>query len=204
MQINLDYQQALLIDVQQQEWVPSPIGTVERCLLERNGAESGFATSVVRYAPGANFPKHSHPGGEEILVLEGTFEDEHGTYPAGTYLRNPVHSEHAPFSSEGCLIFVKLWQMQTEQKYCLKRDLFPVRTSQKLYQDLYESVSLQALKMGEIQTVSGCEVLLLTGSVQVAKRRYEPYSWFRVPAGQTLQLKGLKNAFFWIKTGHLH
>jgi anti-sigma factor ChrR (cupin superfamily) len=41
-------------------------------------------------------------------VLEGTLKDEEGTYPAGTWLRNPRFSRHAPFSREGALIYVKV------------------------------------------------------------------------------------------------
>ncbi len=52
-------------------------------------------------------PHHAHPGGEEILVLEGAFHDEEGVYPAGTWLRNPPGSRHTPRSPEGCLLYVK-------------------------------------------------------------------------------------------------
>ena len=61
----------------------------ERKLLEREEAERGRATSIVRYAAGAAFNTHEHPLGEEIFVLEGVFSDENGDYPAGTYIRNP-------------------------------------------------------------------------------------------------------------------
>lgn len=63
--------------------------------------------ALVRWAPGTRFDAHRHWGGEEIFVLEGTFADEHGSYPAGTWLRSPHLSEHAPYSDEGCLIWVK-------------------------------------------------------------------------------------------------
>jgi len=76
-------------------------------MLSRDDA-TGVATSIVRYSPGASYPAHSHPGGEEILVLEGTFADEHGRYPAGTYLRNPPGSTHHPYSPDGRVLFVKL------------------------------------------------------------------------------------------------
>ena len=79
-------------------------------MLDRSGGEVARATSIVRYAPGARFDRHVHGGGEEILVLEGVFSDESGDHPAGTYLRNPPGSAHAPFSREGCVLFVKLWQ----------------------------------------------------------------------------------------------
>lgn len=72
--------------------------------LHQVGHES---IALVRWEPGTRFSTHRHWGGEEILVLEGVFEDEHGRYPAGSWLRNPHLSQHTPFSTEGCLIYVK-------------------------------------------------------------------------------------------------
>jgi anti-sigma factor ChrR (cupin superfamily) len=63
--------------------------------------------ALVRWAPGTRFAMHQHRGGEEILVLDGVFEDEYGRYPQGSWLRNPDRSSHTPFSDEGCLIYVK-------------------------------------------------------------------------------------------------
>jgi anti-sigma factor ChrR (cupin superfamily) len=63
--------------------------------------------ALVRWAPGTRFQPHSHPGGEEIFVLDGVFQDEHGSYPAGTWLRNPPGSVHRPWSDPGCTIWVK-------------------------------------------------------------------------------------------------
>lgn len=63
--------------------------------------------ALVRWAPGTRFNAHQHWGGEEIFVLEGEFADEHGRYPAGSWLRSPHLSQHRPFSDEGCLIYVK-------------------------------------------------------------------------------------------------
>ena len=89
-------------------------------MLDRVGDEVARATSIVRYAAGSRFDRHVHGGGEEILVLEGIFSDEHGDYPAGTYLRNPPGTSHAPFSRDGCTLFVKLWQFAAD-------DTTPVR-----------------------------------------------------------------------------
>jgi len=72
--------------------------------LHSHGTESA---ALVRWAPGTRFARHRHWGGEEILVLEGVFQDEHGDYPKGSWLRNPHMSEHTPFSDQGCLIYVK-------------------------------------------------------------------------------------------------
>ena len=63
--------------------------------------------ALVRWDPGTKFSRHSHWGGEEIFVIEGTFQDEHGDYPAGSWIRSPHLSQHDPWSDEGCLIYVK-------------------------------------------------------------------------------------------------
>jgi hypothetical protein len=67
-------------------------------------------TSLVQFLPGSEFPEHVHDGGEEILVLAGTFSDQFGHCGAGAYLRNPPGSRHAPWIREGCTLFVKLRQ----------------------------------------------------------------------------------------------
>jgi anti-sigma factor ChrR (cupin superfamily) len=69
-------------------------------------------TALVRWDPGTVFQPHRHFGGEEILVLSGVFEDELGTYPAGTWIRSPHMSRHDPFSTPGCTIFVKTGHLQ--------------------------------------------------------------------------------------------
>jgi anti-sigma factor ChrR (cupin superfamily) len=58
------------------------------------------------------FSPYTH-GGEEFLVLKGIFEDEHGEFPAGGYVRNPPTSRHTPSSPIGCILFVKLWQFDS-------------------------------------------------------------------------------------------
>ena len=66
-------------------------------------------TALVRWAPETRFNPHTHVGGEEILVLEGVFRDEYGSYPAGTWIRSPHMSNHRPFTGpEGATILVKV------------------------------------------------------------------------------------------------
>jgi anti-sigma factor ChrR (cupin superfamily) len=69
--------------------------------------EQGTGSTLVRWAPQTYFNPHRHYGGEEIFVVDGVFEDEHGRYPSGTWIRSPHMSLHQPFSKEGCTIFVK-------------------------------------------------------------------------------------------------
>ncbi len=69
--------------------------------------QQGSGSTLVRWAPQTYFNPHKHYGGEEIFVVDGVFEDEHGKYPAGSWIRSPHMSLHQPFSKEGCTIFVK-------------------------------------------------------------------------------------------------
>lgn len=88
--INGDLTQRVAMHASTMKWQTSPSGTVWRKRLHLVGsAEAGQVTSMVRYEPNSTFPAHDRPEGEEILVLEGTFSDEHGDWHAGTYLLNP-------------------------------------------------------------------------------------------------------------------
>ena len=92
MRINADFSKRAAVHAAQSDWARSPTPGVERRMLDRIGDEVARATSIVRYAPDSAFPPHTHGGGEEFLVLDGTFQDEHGDYPAGSYVRNPPTS----------------------------------------------------------------------------------------------------------------
>ncbi len=111
MELNADFAQRTLVHSHDVAWKASPMAGVDRRMLDRIGDEVARATSIVRYAPGSQFSAHTHTGGEEFIVLEGVFQDEHGDYPAGTYVRNPPTTAHTPGAAEGCVIFVKLWQL---------------------------------------------------------------------------------------------
>jgi anti-sigma factor ChrR (cupin superfamily) len=113
--LNADFSQRVVIRPEDYRWVDSPMPGVERMMLDRIGDEVARATSLVRYAPNSTFSPHVHGGGEEFLVLEGEFGDEHQTYPAGTYVRNPIGTSHSPrVGEQGCVLFVKLHQFDQE------------------------------------------------------------------------------------------
>lgn len=120
--VNADLGRRVVVDTAPMAWEPSPSGTVWRKPLFRSGGEYGPVTSLVRYAPGGAFPEHAHPEGEEILVLDGVFCDEHGDYPVGTFLMNPHGSRHSPRSHTGCTLFVRLRQYPGEDRPRLIED----------------------------------------------------------------------------------
>ena len=104
-------------------WRPSPESGVDRLMLERIGGEKvSRATSIVTYRPGSRFSEHIHDGGEEFLVLDGIFSDATGDFGAGTYVRNPVGSRHAPWSEPGTTIFVKLAQFDPADQAMIRLD----------------------------------------------------------------------------------
>ena len=92
------------IDTRKADFSPGLVDGLSVLPLHNAGTEG---VALVKWQPGTRFNRHRHWGGEEILVLDGTFQDELGDYPKGTWLRNPHLSEHTPFSEDGCLIYVK-------------------------------------------------------------------------------------------------
>ncbi|MEM9189089.1 MAG: cupin domain-containing protein, partial [Myxococcota bacterium] len=112
LRIRADLSQREVVALDDEPWRPSPLPGVDRRMLDRVGDEVARATSVVRYQPGSSFDAHTHDLGEEFYVLDGVFSDEHGDFPAGSYVRNPPGSSHAPFTRDGCTIFVKLRQFE--------------------------------------------------------------------------------------------
>jgi anti-sigma factor ChrR (cupin superfamily) len=103
-QFEVDDQDYVRLDTNRAEWLPGQIDGLQVMPLHDFGSEN---IALVKWAPGTKYVSHGHPQGEEIYVLSGVFADENGTYPAGTWIRNPADSKHTPFSDEGCVIYVK-------------------------------------------------------------------------------------------------
>ncbi len=215
MLINADFSRRAIVTPDQQQWVTSPQAGVERVMLDRLGEEKARATSIVRYAPDSHFPRHLHPGGEEIFVLTGTFSDEHGHYPAGWYLRNPPGSSHQPYSVEGATIFVKLWQMLPSEDRSVRVDTrdpaswlrLEGREVCPLFSDGVEQVCLQRFALAETvvaESANSAELLLLDGSVVMDDQAYERGSWIRMPEGDFPRIAAAaQGATVYFKTGHL-
>ena len=217
MNLNSDFAARARVHAARLDWTPSPIRGIDRRMLDRIGDEVARATSIVRYAPHSRFSPHMHGGGEEFLVLDGVFQDEHGDYPAGTYVRNPPTSSHTPSSEPGCTIFVKLWQFDPN-------DRTPVRIATSalsfapandvpgvefavLYESAWELVLLERWAPGisiAVPIPSGIELLVLEGGFTEGGEEFTRLSWLRLPAGATLQaIAGPAGCKVWVKSGHL-
>lgn len=199
--INGDLAVRVALDTAAMEWTPSPSGTVWRKRVHLVGpAESGQVTSVVRYEPRSTFHAHDHPDGEEILVLDGVFSDEHGDWPAGTYLLNPEGFRHAPFSRDGCVLFVKLRQFpgRTREHVVTNTDTLPWQpratagagvTVRPLYAQagFVDSMRLERwttnAPLGRLEYPHGAELFVLEGSFADEGGRFGKGAWLRLPPG---------------------
>ena len=211
-----DPREPVIVDSSALPWTPSPQPGVERRFLERRGGEVARATSIVRYAPASSFTPHVHDEGEEFLVLEGTFCDEHGDFAAGTYVRNPPGSRHTPFTREGCVIFVKLRQMcATEEGGLVLRTQGAAATPTgvagltrvPLHRDAREEVAIEILEPGaswrERGELGGEEILVLAGRLRYGDDACDAGSWLRFPAGRERPLASPTGCRLWTKRGHL-
>jgi quercetin dioxygenase-like cupin family protein len=212
MLLNADLAERTLVHAAALDWVPSPAQGVERRMLFRIGEERARATSIVRYAPGSQFARHVHPGGEEFVVLEGTFQDETGDFPAGTYVRNPPGSGHEPGARAGCTIFVKLWQFGRDDREHVVRlpgagevaSLRPgVSSSLILFEGAGERVMLEGWQCGaeiELANPEGLELLVLAGAFIDGAQTLDQWSWLRLAAGEPLRVRvGPQGAHVWYK-----
>lgn len=194
--IHGDISVRVVVHTKPMPWSASPGSRVWRKRLHLVGpTESGQVTSVVRYQEHSQFPAHDHPGGEEILVLSGVFSDEHGNWPAGSYLLNPDGFRHAPYSRNGCLLFVKLRQYSGMDRSHVAVNTHTmsweplgggrerkVLYAQPGYQDTtrLERWSAEAA-LGELAYARGAELFVLDGSFEDEHGRYDAHTWLRLP-----------------------
>lgn len=218
MHLNTDFSKRVVVRPEDYRWVDSPMPGVERMMLERIGEEVARATSLVRYAPNSTFPHHEHLGGEEFFVLEGEFGDEHGTYPAGTYVRNPVGTSHAPrVGEQGCVIFVKLQQFEHSDQSQIVIDTRNADWSPGLVAGL-EVLNLHEFGREHVALVrwaprtefkvhkhfGGEEIFVIDGKFVDEHGEYPAGSWIRSPhrSGHAPYTDD-EGALIYVKVGHL-
>jgi anti-sigma factor ChrR (cupin superfamily) len=217
MNLNADFSQRVVVHTDTVEWLASPMAGVHRRMLDRIGDEVARATTVVRYAPGSRFSAHTHTGGEEFLVLQGVFQDEHGDFPAGCYVRNPPTSRHTPGSDDGCVILVKLWQFDLADRTQVRTNTQsidwvadpnrPNVSVQHLFADTRETVQMERWDAGAVISMDlagGGEFFVVDGTAQASGDVLRAQSWLRIPPGGRLQaVAGPQGTRLWSKTGHL-
>lgn len=211
----IDFNKPIVIESHKKEWVGSPSEGVMRKSLEKEFTESGRATSLVKFLPGATFAPHRHPMGEEILVLEGVFSDENGDYPAGSYIRNPPGSMHKPFSKEGCVLFVKLDYFQPDdlEMVNIQTNFNPQMPGignlkvMGLHSYGTESSALVYWPKGEVfqphTHFGGEEIYVISGEFIDEHGRYPAGTWMRTPHMSKHFPYVEEETLIYVKTGHL-
>lgn len=213
--LNMDFGQRVVVETAQAPWVASPASGVWRKPLEKAQAESGWTTSIVRYDAGSAFKSHTHPQGEEIFVLEGVFSDETGDYPAGSYLRNPPGSAHAPFSKNGCVLFVKLDHFRAGDDATVR-----IQTQDQPWLPGYGGLMVMPLHSFETEHTAlvkwpadevfqphrhygGEEIVVLSGVFQDEHGAYPKHTWMRSPHLSQHHPFVTEPTVILVKTGHL-
>jgi anti-sigma factor ChrR (cupin superfamily) len=217
--LNADMSRRVVIDTNAMEWQPSPSPGVWRKRLELiGGAETGRVTSLVRYAADSRFPAHPHPDGEEILVLDGVFSDQHGDFPAGSFLLNPDGVRHTPGSEAGCVLFVKLRQypgtdrrraaIDTGAMAWQETDAAGIWTKPLYAQPPYpETMALVRMEAGAQRPArhipGGEELFVIEGTVGDENGQYGAGSWLREPGPQRGALSSADGCVLYVKSGRL-
>ena len=215
-QIHQDLSLRAVVSSHTLEWVASPTPGIDRRMIERDGAEVARATSIVRYAAGMQFPFHSHDLGEEILVLEGDLYDEHGSYDAGTFIKNPPGSHHAPGTRHGCTLFVKLRHLDPADTASVA-----VNTQSALWHPgLVPGLRVLPLSTFGTQSTAmvrwapntffsphrhygGEEIFVIDGVFEDEHGRYETGTWIRSPHMSLHKPFSREGCTILVKTGHL-
>ncbi len=179
--------------------------------LEAEGSASGRTTSIIEYTAGVNFQNHTHPLGEEIFVLEGTFSDENGDYPAGTYIRNPAGTSHTSFSKKGCMLFIKLNQMDSNDK-----ERVIINTNKTNWHQGYGRLEVMPLAENTALVkwpkdanfvnhshFGGEEILVIKGEFIDEHGRYPKGTWIRSPHLSSHNPYAEEETIILVKTGHL-
>jgi anti-sigma factor ChrR (cupin superfamily) len=215
--LNMDRSLRLAVETAKLPWEKSPAAGVMRKKLEREAAETGQVTSVVRYEPDSSFSSHLHPLGEEIVVLSGVFQDEHQSYPEGTYIRNPPGTSHSPACKDGCVLFVKLNMFHPQ-------DLEPVciNTLTSTWQPgLVTGLSVMPLHSFQQQHTAlvrwdpetrfnphthpgGEEIFVLSGVFEDELGAYPQGTWLRNPSYSHHHPFTKEGCTILVKTGHMN
>jgi anti-sigma factor ChrR (cupin superfamily) len=216
--INADFTKRVVIRPEDYQWVDSPMPGVQRMMLDRIGDEVARATTIVKFAPNSEFSAHNHDGGEEFLVLDGVFSDEHQDYGQGYYVRNPIGTSHTPRIGEhGATILVKLHQFDEADTVQKAIDTH----NSPWYQGMVDGLTVMPLHDFEGEHAAlvrwqpntqfnshkhwcGEEIFVIEGTFYDEHGCYPQGSWIRSPhLSQHTPYTKDDGALIFVKTGHL-
>lgn len=218
-ELNSNFSIPVAVQTGKLKWQDSPAPGVMRKRLELIGTKNPRLTTLVKFAAGSSFEEHGHDGGEEFLVLDGVFSDASGNYEAGSYVRNPTGTFHAPFTEEGCTILVKLRQFQHLDRKQVslatynhsvhwKRFGQPGVAHMELHQFSDEQVSMYRISpecwLATQLYINGVEIFVCEGSISDDHQTYQKGTWLRYPRGSKLKISSPEGARIYLKQPSLH
>lgn len=74
-----------------QYWRRAPLPGLELVRVQGGPRIQGAVAYLARFAPGTSFPAHTHHGHEDVLILQGSYVDDHGKL----FRSGDVHSMEA-------------------------------------------------------------------------------------------------------------
>ena len=215
-EVNADFSIPVVVNTKRLNWQTSPVKGILRKRLELAGKVNPRLTTLVKFAPGSSFKEHVHDGGEEFLVLSGVFSDATGDYGPGSYVRNPPGTHHAPFSRDGCTLFVKLRQFQARDSRqftinCQDSNIRWVSSGEPgvskldLHHFRDEQVSLYRINpycwMTNRRYDQGMEIFVCEGSISDGAGDYQEGSWLRYPVKSKIRISSPQGARIYMKQG---
>jgi len=102
---------ATLVRSAQLEWKPLDepgITGVYVKVLRFDERNQRAPTILLKFDPGATYPAHDHPGGEEAFVLEGDINFGKHHLTTGDYLYTPPEGKHAVWTKTGCVLLLSV------------------------------------------------------------------------------------------------
>jgi len=213
--LNMDFSQGACLRPDDLEWLSGSIDGASYAYLERDNGGSSHASYFLRLTAGASFSLQSNVRGVELFVLEGTFSDTAGDYPAGTYIRNPLGIIDNFLTQEGCKLFIKLDQFS-------KEDIAHVVTRPQdrqwqngigslkvlgLHAHNTESSALVAWPKNEVfqshNHMGGEEIVVISGRFIDEHGEYPAGTWIRSPHMSKHFPRVEEETLIYVKVGHL-
>ena len=102
--MNSNYEQRVSIDSQNLNWQEDKILNISKKVLSQNDIKE---TALLKIDKNSTLSSSHRVNSVEIYVLEGTYTNEFGTFPLGTYLKLPKEQESLVSSSKACIIYRK-------------------------------------------------------------------------------------------------
>ena len=204
--MNSDYEQKVLIDTNTIQWQETQVKNVFKKILAIKDKEE---TSLIKLNEGSVLNQEQKINSVEIFVLEGTYINEYGEYPQGTYLRLPEENEALVKSDKACVIFRKTNFFTDKQKIIIDTNttLWLQGQGNLEVMPLYEQTALVKWPKGERfiphKHWGGEEIIVLKGVFMDEYGEYPKGSWIRSPHLSEHFPYVNEETIIFVKTGHM-